>query len=82
MVLHDSAQLAFAAALLTRREVAHWARQPVQVVVGLVFPVMLLLMFSYLIGGGRGIDGDVKDYLVPGWDAASPTCCSRRSGWP
>ncbi|MFD9550201.1 ABC transporter permease [Nocardia salmonicida] len=51
---------------MTRRELAHWARQPVQVVVGLVFPVMLLLMFSYLIGGGRGIDGDFKDYLVPG----------------
>ncbi|MFG1772958.1 ABC transporter permease [Nocardia salmonicida] len=51
---------------MTRRELAHWARQPVQMVVGLVFPVMLLLMFSYLIGGGRGIDGDFKDYLVPG----------------
>ena len=51
---------------MTRRELAHWARQPVQVVVGLVFPVMMLLMFSYLIGGGRGIDGDFKDYLVPG----------------
>ncbi|MGW0391802.1 ABC transporter permease [Streptomyces sp. NPDC003042] len=51
---------------MTRRELAHWARQPVQVVVGLVFPVMMLLMFSYLIGGGQGIDGDFKAYLVPG----------------
>ncbi|MFI9605229.1 ABC transporter permease [Streptomyces sp. NPDC052043] len=51
---------------LTRRELAHWARQPVQVLVGLVFPVMLLLMFGYLIGGGRGIPGDYIDYLVPG----------------
>ncbi|WP_278263734.1 ABC transporter permease [Nocardia sp. AG03] len=51
---------------MTRRELAHWARQPVQLVVGLAFPVMLLLMFSYLIGGGRGIDGDFTDYLVPG----------------
>ncbi|MER5499599.1 ABC transporter permease [Streptomyces sp. NPDC002561] len=51
---------------MTRRELAHWARQPVQVVVGLVFPVMMLLMFGYLIGGGRGIAGDFKDYLVPG----------------
>ena len=39
---------------MTRRELAHWARQPVQMVVGLVFPVMLLLMFGYLVGGGRG----------------------------
>ncbi|MFF3612777.1 ABC transporter permease [Streptomyces sp. NPDC002580] len=51
---------------MTRRELAHWARQPVQVAVGLVFPVMLLLMFGYLVGGGRGVDGAYVDYLVPG----------------
>ncbi|WP_246574817.1 ABC transporter permease [Streptomyces genisteinicus] len=51
---------------MTRRELAHWARQPVQVVVGLAFPVMMLLMFSYLIGGGRGVDGEFTEYLVPG----------------
>ncbi|MEK9523256.1 ABC transporter permease [Streptomyces sp. NPDC087908] len=51
---------------MTRRELAHWARQPVQVVVGLVFPVMMLLMFGYLVGGGRSVDGDYVDFLVPG----------------
>ncbi|WP_328774230.1 ABC transporter permease [Streptomyces sp. NBC_00286] len=51
---------------MTRRELAHWARQPVQVVVGLVFPVMLMLMFSYLIGGGAGIEGKYVEFLVPG----------------
>ncbi|WP_221359965.1 ABC transporter permease [Streptomyces beigongshangae] len=51
---------------MTRRELAHWARQPAQVLVGLVFPVMLLLMFGYLIGGGRGVQGDYVDFLVPG----------------
>ncbi|MFE2041571.1 ABC transporter permease [Streptomyces sp. NPDC059477] len=51
---------------MTRRELAHWARQPVQVVVNLVFPVMLLVMFGYLVGGGRGITGDYVDFLVPG----------------
>ncbi|GHB00371.1 MULTISPECIES: ABC transporter permease [Streptomyces] len=51
---------------MTRRELAHWARQPVQVVVGLVFPVMLLLMFNYLVGGGRGVEGDNTEFLVPG----------------
>jgi len=51
---------------MTRRELAHWARQPVRILVGLVFPVMLLLMFGYLVGGGRGVDGDYVDYLVPG----------------
>ena len=51
---------------MTRRELAHWARQPVQVVVNLVFPVMLLLMFGYLVGGGRGVQGSYVDYLLPG----------------
>jgi ABC transporter DrrB family efflux protein len=51
---------------MTRRELAHWARQPVRIVVGLVFPVMLLLMFNYLVGGGRGVDGDNTEFLVPG----------------
>ncbi|MEV5430678.1 ABC transporter permease [Streptomyces sp. NPDC052701] len=51
---------------MTRRELARWRRQPVQVAVGLVFPVMLLLMFGYLVGGGRGVTGDYLDYLVPG----------------
>ncbi len=51
---------------MTRRELAHWARQPVRVVVNLVFPVMLLLMFGYLIGGGRGVQGSYLDYLLPG----------------
>lgn len=51
---------------MTRRELARWGRQPVAVVVGLVFPVMLLLMFGYLVGGGRGVSGSYVDYLVPG----------------
>ncbi|GHD92741.1 ABC transporter permease [Streptomyces naganishii] len=51
---------------MTRREFAHWARQPVQVAVSLVFPVMILLMFGYLIGGGREVEGKYIDYLVPG----------------
>ncbi|MFH9061696.1 ABC transporter permease [Streptomyces coeruleorubidus] len=51
---------------MTRRELARWARQPVQMVVNLVFPVMLLLMFGYLIGGGRGVNGEYRDYLIPG----------------
>jgi ABC-2 type transport system permease protein len=51
---------------MTRRELAHWARQPVRVLVGLVFPVMMLLMFGYLVGGGRGVEGEYVDYLVPG----------------
>ncbi|MFJ4470200.1 ABC transporter permease [Streptomyces sp. NPDC089424] len=51
---------------MTRRELSHWARQPVQVAVNVAFPVMLLVMFGYLIGGGRAVDGAYIDYLLPG----------------
>jgi ABC-2 type transport system permease protein len=51
---------------MTRRELARWQRQPVQLAVNLVFPVMLLLMFGYLVGGGRGVSGEYRDYLIPG----------------
>ncbi|HEY8984400.1 MAG TPA: ABC transporter permease [Streptomyces sp.] len=51
---------------MTRRELAHWARQPGRLASGLLFPVMLLLMFGYLMGGGRGVSGDYLDYLLPG----------------
>ncbi|MFF8959219.1 ABC transporter permease [Streptomyces sp. NPDC014894] len=51
---------------MTRRELAHWARRPARVLVGLLFPVMMLLMFAFLMGGGRGVEGAYIGYLVPG----------------
>jgi ABC-2 type transport system permease protein len=36
---------------ITGRDLAHWARQPGQLIVGLLFPILLLLMFNYLWGG-------------------------------
>ncbi|AXK33603.1 ABC transporter permease [Streptomyces armeniacus] len=50
---------------MTRRGLSHWARQPVQVAVGLVFPVMMLVMFAYFLGGGMEV-ADYREYLVPG----------------
>ncbi|MFE0422358.1 ABC transporter permease [Streptomyces sp. NPDC058953] len=51
---------------MTRRELAHWARLPWKIAIALAFPVMMLLMFAYLLGGGRGIEGDYLSYLMPG----------------
>jgi ABC-2 type transport system permease protein len=53
---------------MTRRGLAHWRRQPGQVAVQLVFPVMMLVMFAYFLGGGMAVEGggDYEDYLVPG----------------
>ncbi|MCT2589997.1 ABC transporter permease [Streptomyces sp. N2-109] len=50
---------------MTRRGLAHWGRQPVAVIVGLAFPVMMMVMFAYLLGGGMEV-GDYREYLVPG----------------
>jgi len=53
---------------MTMRDLAHWARQPTQVVVGLLFPVLLVLMFGYLFGGGMVVPGggDYREFLIPG----------------
>jgi ABC-2 type transport system permease protein len=49
---------------MTRRNLAHWAGQPGQVIVGLLFPVMVVLMFGYLFGGRFG--ADYREFLLPG----------------
>ncbi|GIE93127.1 ABC transporter permease [Paractinoplanes rishiriensis] len=53
---------------LTRRALLHWANQPGALVVGLLFPVMVLLMFGYLFGGAMVVPGggDYREFLVPG----------------
>ena len=49
---------------LTGRALAHWARQPFVLLVGVLFPVLILLMFAYLLRGGYG--ADYPELLVPG----------------
>ncbi|NYI05475.1 ABC transporter permease [Allostreptomyces psammosilenae] len=58
---------------ITRRDLVHWTRQPGLIVVGLLFPVMMVLMFGYLFGGGMmvpgvpGAGGDgYREFLMPG----------------
>ncbi len=53
---------------LTRRALLHWTRQPGLILIGLLFPVMMLLMFGYLLGGGMTVPGggDYLDFLLPG----------------
>jgi hypothetical protein len=58
---------------ITRRALLHWARQPAQVIIALLFPVLMLVMFLYLLGGGMQVPGggDYADFLVPGLLAVS-----------
>jgi ABC-2 type transport system permease protein len=63
---------------ITRRDLNHWARQPAEVVVGLLFPVLMVLLFGYLLGGGMSVPSggasgaasiggaSYREFLMPG----------------
>ncbi|MGY1610218.1 MULTISPECIES: ABC transporter permease [unclassified Geodermatophilus] len=49
------------------RDVAHWRRQPSVLLVNLLFPVLLMVVFVYLLGGGIPVPGgSYRDFMVPG----------------
>ena len=55
--------------VITRRELAHWARQPGAAIANtLLFPIMIVLMFGYLLGGAMTVPGggNYRDFLMPG----------------
>ncbi|WP_232661052.1 ABC transporter permease [Pseudonocardia sp. TRM90224] len=55
------------AVTLTGRILLHWKQRPVSIVIGLMFPVLMVLMFGYLFGGAMAVpDGDYMDFLIPG----------------
>lgn len=58
---------------VTRRTFLHWRQQPWGIAVGLFFPVLTLLMFAYLFGGGFAVPGEggYEAFLVPGMLALS-----------
>ncbi|SNS45378.1 ABC transporter efflux protein, DrrB family [Actinomadura meyerae] len=53
---------------LTGRALAHWRRQPGQIAMGLLFPVMVVLMMGYLFGGQMDVPGggSYRAFIVPG----------------
>ncbi|WP_051712756.1 ABC transporter permease [Spirillospora albida] len=53
---------------LTRRALAHWARRPGEMVAGLLFPVMVVVMMGYLFGGQMDVPGggDYREFIMPG----------------
>lgn len=55
--------------VITCRDLAHWRQQPGAVIANtLVFPVMIVLMFGYLLGGAMTVPGGggFHDFLMPG----------------
>jgi ABC-2 type transport system permease protein len=53
---------------ITRRDLTHWASRPAPVVIGWLFPVMVVLMFGTLFGGAikTPAGSSYYDYLMPG----------------
>jgi ABC-2 type transport system permease protein len=55
------------ACTLTRRYLAHLRRQPEQLVMTIGFPILILLIFVYLMGGMMVVPGgDYRQLLLPG----------------
>lgn len=53
---------------VARRDLLHWRAQPMTVVFGVVFPVVVTLAFGYLFGGAVAVPGgaDYFAFLMPG----------------
>jgi ABC-2 type transport system permease protein len=59
--------------VITQRDLAHWVRQPWAPIFGLLFSIMLLLVFGFLFGGAIAVPGggDYISFLLPGMLAMS-----------
>jgi ABC-2 type transport system permease protein len=59
--------------IITQRDLAHWVRQPWAPIFGLLFTIMLLLVFGFLFGGAIEVPGggDYITFLLPGMLALS-----------
>ncbi|MFI6348555.1 ABC transporter permease [Streptomyces sp. NPDC050560] len=54
-------------ATLAGRILTHWRQRPVSILLGFLFPVLMVLMFGYLFGGAMSLPGgDYMDFLIPG----------------
>jgi hypothetical protein len=48
-------------ATLTRRILLHWKQRPVSILLGLLFPVLMVVTFGYLFGGAMAIPKRPRD---------------------
>ena len=54
---------------ITRRDLMHWAREPGPLIIGLLFPVLMVLMFGFLFGGAMSVPGGgdgYREFILPG----------------
>ncbi|MEE1788130.1 ABC transporter permease [Streptomyces sp. SP17BM10] len=53
-------------AIMLRRNVRHTLRNPVTVFQAVLFPIVIMFMFVYVLGGGFDVHGRYIDYAMPG----------------
>ncbi|MFG2000781.1 ABC transporter permease [Spirillospora sp. NPDC048911] len=53
---------------ITLRAFAHWARRVDELLIGLLFPVMMVLIMGYLFGGQMNVPGggNYREFIMPG----------------
>lgn len=53
---------------VTLRALQQWVRQPAAIIIGLLFPIMMVLMNAYIYGGSIQLPGggDYTEFLMPG----------------
>lgn len=53
---------------IARRDAIHWRRRPGQIVAGLAFPIMFVVLYGYVLGGSMSVAGGgaYMDFLIPG----------------
>lgn len=54
--------------VVAHRDLSHWAHQPGQIVAGLLFPVVFIVLFGFVFGSGMiaPVGGEYIDFLMPG----------------
>jgi ABC-2 type transport system permease protein len=54
--------------VITGRELLHWVREPVGVLAGMAFMVMLVVLYAFLFGGAMTVPGggSYLEFLMPG----------------
>ena len=68
---------AMAAWTITCRDLTHWRLRPGVLIVGWIFPVMIVLMFGLLFGGAIRVPngGNYFEFLMPGMFATTMLFC-------
>jgi ABC-2 type transport system permease protein len=54
--------------IVAKRDLMHWLRNPAQVLWGLLFPIVSVVMYGYVFGSAMTVagGGDYREFLMPG----------------